>query len=127
MKSTKLSAKIIILLALIFLLGCGSSSSSDSDSSSLDGIAEGVSSASEDTGTLSLSIAPYYEHNLELEDYKEMAQILAEIKAKFILSINDHFEMCKVFSDFNIKPVKLKYSVAKDQNTVGKELLISNL
>lgn len=70
--------------------------------------------------------APYYEHNLELEDYKEMAQILADIKAKFILSINDHQEMRKAFTGFNIKPVTLNYTVAKEKQTKAKELLITN-
>jgi DNA adenine methylase len=38
-------------------------------------------------------LAPYYDHNLKLEDYQEMADILAGMKAKFILSINDLPEM----------------------------------
>ena len=63
--------------------------------------------------------APFYEHNLELEGYIKMASILAKIKARFILSINDHPEMRKAFHLFNIDPVILKY-------TVGKELLITN-
>ena len=70
--------------------------------------------------------APYYEHNLELEDYVEMAEILSQIKAKFILSINDHEVIRNTFKEFKIKPVTLKYSVAKDQNTEGKELLVTN-
>jgi DNA adenine methylase len=70
--------------------------------------------------------APFYEHNLELPDYVEMAEILAGIKAKFILSINDHKEMRKAFKGFKIRPVTLKYSVAEKHSTIGKELLISN-
>jgi DNA adenine methylase len=71
-------------------------------------------------------LAPYYDHNLKLEDYQEMADILAGMKAKFILSINDLPEMRETFKGFEIKPVTLKYSLAKDQNPIGKELLISN-
>jgi len=70
--------------------------------------------------------APVYRHNLELEDYQEMAVVLAEIKGKFILSINDLREMRSTFRKFNIKPVTLKYSVAEKTSTVGKELLVSN-
>jgi len=70
--------------------------------------------------------APYYEHNLELKDYQEMVEVLAKVKAKFTLSINDHPEMRKIFKPFKIKPVKLKYSVAKEGLTEGKELLVSN-
>lgn len=71
-------------------------------------------------------LLPYYEHNLNIEDYQEMAKILAGIKGKFILSINDHQEMREVFTGFNIKPLTLKYSVARKKNTEGKELLIRN-
>lgn len=70
--------------------------------------------------------APVYQHNLDLEDYREMAQILADIKAKFILSINDLPEMRKAFKDFKIKAVRLKYSVNKEALTEGNELLVSN-
>ena len=56
-----------------------------------------------------------------------MAEILAGIKAKFILSINDLPEMREVFKGFKIKPVTLKYSVKKEGMTEGNELLVSNL
>lgn len=70
--------------------------------------------------------APYYEHNLKLRDFKEMAALLSSIKANFILSINDHKDMRQVFKAFNIKPVSLNYTVAKGRQSVGKELLITN-
>jgi len=70
--------------------------------------------------------APYYEHNLELEDYRKMAETLVGIKAKFILSINDHLEMRKVFKGFNINEVRLKYSCSKEKWIQAKELLITN-
>ena len=71
--------------------------------------------------------APYYEHNfLELSDYREMAEILSGVKAKFVLSLNDHPEMREVFNAFKIDPVRLKYSASKGNWTEGKELLISN-
>ena len=55
-----------------------------------------------------------------------MAEILARIKGKFILSINDHPEMRKVYRRFKIRPVRLKYFVNKTNATEAKELLISN-
>jgi len=70
--------------------------------------------------------APYYQHNLDLEDYREMSETLAALKAKFILSINDHPEMRDVFKDFRIEPVTLKYTVAKDEQKTGRELIIAN-
>jgi len=70
--------------------------------------------------------APYYQHNLELEDYREMAETLAGLKSKFILSINDHPKMRDVFNNFQIEPVTLKYTVAKKEQKTGKELIIIN-
>jgi len=70
--------------------------------------------------------APYYQHNLELEDYREMVETLAGLKAKFILSINDHPEMRDIFKDFRIEPVTLKYTVAKKEHKTGRELIITN-
>lgn len=70
--------------------------------------------------------APYYQHNLELHDYQEMAEILAKIKSEFILSINDLPKMRKVFRGFKVKPVNLKYSVSQKGITPGKELLVTN-
>ena len=70
--------------------------------------------------------APYYKHNMEMEDYIEMAKILAKIKSCFILNINDHPEIRYVFKTFNIKPVELNYLAAKKGPNKGKELLISN-
>jgi len=69
---------------------------------------------------------PFYNHNLELADYQEMAQILARVKAKFILSINDHPDMRKTFKGFKIHPVKLNYTVSKGKQTPAKEFLIRN-
>jgi DNA adenine methylase len=70
--------------------------------------------------------APYYEHNLVLEDYKEMAEILAGVKAKFILSINDHSDIRDIFNSFIVKPVSVAYSASKGACTKGNELLVSN-
>ena len=70
--------------------------------------------------------APFYAHNLELEDYQVMAEILGEIRSKFILSINDVPEMRETFEVFKIRPVTLKYSAPKDEWATGRELLITN-
>lgn len=69
---------------------------------------------------------PYYRHNLDLPDYRLMSETLAQIKAKFILSINDAPEMRETFQAFNILPVSLKYTVSKDEAVIGRELIVSN-
>lgn len=68
---------------------------------------------------------PDYKHNLVLEDYVAMAEILSQIKGKFLLSINDHPEMRKVFKGFRRRSVSLIYSVGT-KPTKAKELLIQN-
>ncbi len=70
--------------------------------------------------------APFYKHNLEMADYQRMADVLAGIKSRFILSINDHPEIREVSSRFDIRPVTLNYSASKGKQTVGRELLIRN-
>ena len=70
--------------------------------------------------------APYYTVNLGIDDYAEMAKILKRIKARFILSLNDHPEIRELFKGFNIQPITLKYSVSKGEQAIGKELLINN-
>ena len=70
--------------------------------------------------------APYYNYNLGLDDYIEMAKILATIESKFILSLNDHPDIREVFKAFTICPITLKYTVAKSKHCRGEELLIKN-
>jgi len=67
--------------------------------------------------------APCYKHNFNYEDFVKLAEVLRNIKGSFILSLNDHPEMRKVFSDFELKPVKLNYSVGTEKTT-GSELII---
>lgn len=64
--------------------------------------------------------------NAGIDDYAEMTKILKHIKARFILSLNDHPEIRELFKGFNIQPVMLKYSVSKGEQTAGKELLNTN-
>jgi len=70
--------------------------------------------------------APCYKHNLELDDYKEMAETLAHLKGRFILSINDDLKMRSVFNGFKTKPVTVQYTVCRNSCTEGKEILVSN-
>ncbi|WP_027360890.1 DNA adenine methylase, partial [Desulforegula conservatrix] len=70
--------------------------------------------------------APYYKHNMVLDDYKEMAGILGSVKGKFLLTINDLPEIREVFKDFKQLEVKLRYSVARKSATEGNELIFTN-
>ncbi len=70
--------------------------------------------------------APYYNYNFELADFEDLAKILSCLKSDFVLSINDHPEMRRVFGGFKLKPVGLSYSVAQKRCISGRELVITN-
>jgi len=71
--------------------------------------------------------APVYQHNMGLNDYREMAEVLGRIKGKFIWSINDRPEIREIVKGFKVKPVRLAYTAGAASNTVpAKELLVSN-
>ena len=55
-----------------------------------------------------------------------MADLLKEIKGRFILSINDVPEIREVFDGFHIEPVRLKYSIASGGSTQASELIITD-
>ena len=64
----------------------------------------------------------------ERADFARMAQQLADIKGRFLMSINDVPEIRAVFDGFRIEAVKTTYSVGtnrKDRDKAG-ELLIRN-
>ncbi len=60
-------------------------------------------------------------------DFTEMAALLASIKGKFILSLNDVEEVRHTFRNFHLEPVTTIYSIKARQSTEGKELLISSI
>ncbi|HPI14513.1 MAG TPA: DNA adenine methylase [Spirochaetota bacterium] len=70
---------------------------------------------------------PVYKHNFHsIEDYARLATLLSQVKGQWILSINDHPEIRSVFKAFHIKPVRLKYTVGRDNSIDGRELLVTN-
>lgn len=82
-------------------------------------------------GTLFYLDPPYYDirlyrHNLEHDDFVSMAELLKSIKGKFLLSINDRPQVRKIFSGFNIEPIKITYSLHRNAGKKNTELLIKN-
>jgi DNA adenine methylase len=67
-----------------------------------------------------------YRHNLEHEDFEKMAVRLKGLKGKFLLSINDHPEVKRLFADFEIRKVPIRYSIHGGTRKQIEELLISN-
>ena len=67
-----------------------------------------------------------YRHNFSEQDFIELEQRLRGIKGKFVLSLDDHPEVRKLFKSWTLTPVHIAYTA---QRTVGKryhELLITN-
>jgi DNA adenine methylase len=74
---------------------------------------------------------PYYDirlyrHNLEHSDFEKLAEKLKGLKGKFLLSINDHPEIRRLFSDFKIETVSIAYSLHGIAGRRHEELLIRN-
>lgn len=64
----------------------------------------------------------------ERSDFQRMAQQLAGIRGRFLMSINDVPEIRQLFSGFRIAGVETTYTIANTANSRGgrAELLISN-
>ncbi|UTO29189.1 DNA adenine methylase [Bartonella harrusi] len=73
-------------------------------------------------------VEDYYGKDLfKREDYQTMFSLLAQLKGKFLLSLNDVPEIRKTFSQFKIREVKTLYSCNDSNNAIpAKELIISN-
>jgi len=67
-----------------------------------------------------------YRHNFRQEDFIALERRLHDIKGKFLLSLDDHPEVRKLFRSWRLLPVDVAYTA---QRSVGKrfsELLILN-
>lgn len=80
---------------------------------------------------------PYYDTAgyavpFEHQDYLDLAEVLSSIKGRFILSLNDVKKVRKIFSDFRIRSVSLRYSAgnsrtaAKTRSVERSEVIIRN-
>jgi len=67
-----------------------------------------------------------YRYNLSADDFTKMAERLASLQGKFILSLNDLPEVRKIFHQFKIQAVDLAYSAQPSSGRRYKELLITN-
>ena len=70
-----------------------------------------------------------YEHNFVEQDFYDLAEVLANVKGRFLMTLNETPEVRKIFERFLIEEVELKYSMSKKEGSrsqVRKELLISN-
>jgi DNA adenine methylase len=59
------------------------------------------------------------------EEFAAMAECLANLKGRFILSINDVPPIREIFGHFEMLPVNLNYSIAGGTGSPAKELIIT--
>ncbi len=71
-----------------------------------------------------------YRFNFEQGDFGRLAEILGGLKSRFLMSLNDHKEVRRIFEGFRIQAVPTKYSSMNGQNrgrsTLRREFLIRN-
>jgi DNA adenine methylase len=68
-----------------------------------------------------------YGAGFEFEEYEKMAQLMGSMKGKAILSINDHPDIRRVFSDYDMQSAGIAYTVGGAGNRKeAKELIIKN-
>lgn len=60
----------------------------------------------------------------EFEQYEKMAELIANIKGKAIISLNDHPDIRRVFSDFHIEQTNIKYTCGGGKGTAASEVII---
>jgi|APEBP8051073220_1049391.scaffolds.fasta_scaffold02060_7 Site-specific DNA methylase len=60
-------------------------------------------------------------------EFALMADLLEQVKGKFILSLNDRSEIRELFKNFYIHEVSTLYCIQKGETRKANELLISNL
>ena len=67
-----------------------------------------------------------YNHNFGPEDFQNLSAALAELKGKFLMSINDTPEIREIFKLFKIATITLRYSANSKGKKSAQELLIRN-
>jgi DNA adenine methylase len=68
----------------------------------------------------------FYRYNFTAADFETLAEVLGNVKGKFILSLNDVPEVRALFHRFHIQGVKLAYTAQKRAGRRYSEVLITN-
>ncbi|MGA8087643.1 MAG: DNA adenine methylase [Terracidiphilus sp.] len=67
-----------------------------------------------------------YRYNLTHDDFVKMAGLLAHLRGKFVLSLNDTPEVREIFRKFKVKSIELAYTAQKVAGRRFREVLITN-
>lgn len=68
----------------------------------------------------------YSEGLFQRPEYAEMAEMLAGMKGRFLLSLNDRPEVREIFGAFRLNEVQARYTLAARRMKAAAELFISN-
>lgn len=60
------------------------------------------------------------------DQYERLAMMMGQVKGKVLLSINDHPDIRRLFSDYYSESLDIRYTVKRGSGTPAKELLIFN-
>jgi len=85
-------------------------------------------------GTLFYLDPPYFgcendygEGMFAREEFEQMAQVLRSIRGRFVLSLNDHPEVRRIFAGFEIEGVAVRYTVGgAGRAQQAREVIVSN-
>ena len=67
-----------------------------------------------------------YKFNFTDQDFRELEQRLHALKGKFVLSLDDHPEVRKLFSSWRMLPIDIAYTAQRKVGAKYKEVLILN-
>jgi DNA adenine methylase len=67
-----------------------------------------------------------YRYNFSDEDFAQLEQHLHKIRGRFLLSLDDHPEVRKLFGGWLITPVQIVYTAQRRPKQRYGEVLISN-
>jgi DNA adenine methylase len=67
-----------------------------------------------------------YRYNFTDDDFVQLEQSLHKIRGRFLLSLDDHPEVRKLFNGWRITPIQIVYTANRRPNLRYGEVLISN-
>jgi DNA adenine methylase len=67
-----------------------------------------------------------YRHNFSDEDFVQLEQRLHKIRGRFLLSLDDHPEVRRLFGGWSITPIQIVYTAQRNAKQRYSEVLISN-
>lgn len=73
-----------------------------------------------------LGVHGLYRFDFEHEDFEKLAETLKSIRGKFLLSVNDHPELRRIFSGFSMESFSIAYTIQQSAGKRYPELLIKN-